>query len=179
MFSLSEIFPFWRGDRAAFVRAPLLAGIACMRSTLAGTRFVVLIVVETYDYDGMFQEIGEMGPVEDREAGIAACHELLARRTGELLADNPSWTLIDATVRPRSVMAATRIVVEGDPLPAHVCGSKVGNEPNYESVCVRCYVCTADGSADPLPDFLRRHSGDGLIGLQDTLIKYLEKVGSR
>lgn len=76
-------------------------------------------------------------------------------------------------------MAATRVVVEGDPLPAHVCGSKVGNEPMYEAVYVRCYVCAADGSADPLPDFLRRLSGDSLIGLQDTLIKYLEKVGGR
>ena len=179
MFHLSEIFPFWRGDRAAFVRAPLLAGIASMRATLTGARFVVLSVIETYDYDGMFQDIGEVVPVEDREAGIAICHELMAKRNEELLADNPSWTLIDATVRPRSVMAATRIVVEGDPLPAHVCGSKVGNEPIYEAVYVRCYVCTADGSADPLPDFLRRLSGDSLIGLQDTLIKYLEKVGGR
>ena len=179
MFRLSEISPFWRGDRAAFVRPSLLAGIASMRATLAGERFVVLSVIETYDYDGMFQDIGEIMPVEDREAGIAVSHELLARRIEELLADNPSWTPIDATVRPRSVMAATRIVVERDPLPAHVCGSKVGNEPIYEAVYVRCYVCAADGSADPLPDFLRRHSGDSFIGLQDTLIKYLEKVGGR
>jgi len=179
MFSLSEIFPFWRGDRAAFVRAPLLTGIASMRATPAGARFVVVSVIETYDYDGMFQDIGEMVPVEDREAGIGFCHELLAKRIEELLADNPSWTLIDAAVRPRSVMAATRTVVEGDPLPAHVCGSKVGNEPIYEAVYVRCYVCAADGSVDPLPDFLRRLSGDNLIGLQDTLIEYLEKVGAR
>jgi len=177
MLRLSEIFPFWQGDRAAFVRAPLLAGIASMRATLAGARFVVLSVIETYDYDGMFQDIGEIVAVKDREAGIAACHELLARRIGELLADNPSWTLINATVRPRSVMAATRIVVEGDPLPAHVCGSKVGHEPHYESAYVRCYVCSTDGSADPLPDFLRRHSGNDLIGLRNTLIEYLEKVG--
>lgn len=179
MFSLSEIFPFWRGDRAAFVRPSLLTGIASMRATLAGARLVVLSVIVTHDYDGMFQDIGEMVPVEDKEAGIAVCHELLARRIEELLADNTSWTLIDAAVRPRSVMAATRIVVEGDPLPAHVCGSKVGNEPMYEAVYVRCYVCAADGSADPLPDFLRRLSGDSLIGLQDTLIEYLEKVGGR
>ena len=179
MFSLSEFFPFWRGDSAAFVRPSLLTGIASTRATLAFARFVVLSVIVTYDYDGMFQDIGEMVPVEDQEAGIAVCHELLARRIEELLADNSSWTLIDAAVRPRSVMAATRSVVEGDPLPAHVCGSKVGNEPIYEAVYVRCYVCAADGSADPLPDFLRRLSGDSLIGLQNTLIKYLEKVGGR
>lgn len=87
---LSEIFPFWRGDRAAFMRAPLLSGIAAMRATLAGARFVVLSVIETFDYDGMLQNIGEMVVVEDREAGIAVCHELLAKRIGELLAENPS-----------------------------------------------------------------------------------------
>jgi hypothetical protein len=177
MFSLSEILPSWRGERADFVRAPLLAGIAIKQAQLADARWAVISVVTTFDYDGMYEEVGEILGCADLEAGTAICHELLASRMRELLAANPSWAPIGSAVLPRAVMPATRAVLDGDPLPPYVCGAKVGNEVMYDSVYVRCYVCPAIGLSDPLTNLLTQLASAGLASLDESLIAYLTRAG--
>lgn len=179
MFELSEIYPFWRGRRAIFVRAPLLAGIATVQSTFTGARWAVLSVETAHDYDGMWESISEIIPVEDVESGETACHELLSKRTRELFAQDPARTLISDAALPRSVMPASGSVMGGDPLPVQVCSVKVGNEEMYDSVYVRCYVCSAAGSSDPLTNLLTRYASGGLASLDDEFVSYLIRVGGK
>lgn len=179
MFDLSEIYPFWRGQRAAFIRAPLIAGISGQRTELTGAHWAVISVITTHDYDGVYEDIGEIIGADDSEAGTSTCHELLAIRTRDLLATNPSWTPIGGAVLPRSVLPATGTVLDGDPLPVHVCGAKVGNEKLYDSVYVRCYLCPTDGSSDRLTNLLARLSSDGLASLNDSLVSYLTRRGKQ
>ena len=179
MFEPSEMYPFWRGRRAAFVRGPLIAGIATLKATLVGARWVVMSVETTHDYDGMWESVGEIIPVEDRDAGVTVCHELLSNRTRELFVADPSRTLISEAVLPRSIMPATGSVIGGDPLPAQICSVKVGNKEMYDSVYARCYVCSAAGPSDPLTNLLERYASAGLASLDGEFVSYLTKLGEK
>jgi hypothetical protein len=176
-FDLSEILPAWRGNRAAFVRAPLLAGIAIKRIELIAAQWVVFSVITTHDYDSMYEEIGELIGVSSPVAGTEACHDLVATRTQNLLAANPQWARIGESVLPRSVLPATGTVLDGDPLPVHVFGEKVGNAELYDAVYVRCYLCASTGDVDPLTNVLTRLASNGHGGLNDEFVSYLMKIG--
>lgn len=101
MFALPEIYPFWRGERAAFVRASLLAGIAAERTRLTDARWASLSVT-THDYDGLYEEIGEIVGVADPETAASVCHNLLATQARGLLTANPLWSPIGEAVYVRS-----------------------------------------------------------------------------
>ena len=176
-FELSDIYPFWHGKRGDGIRAPLLAGIIAAQAKLAGSSWTVLSVMNSFDYDSCWENIGDIIATESRETGQAACRELLARRTTELLAENPAWSIIGDPVLPRSVLPATRSVLDGDPLPAHECSVKVGDTAMYESTYVRCYVCSAKGSSDPLTNLLANHARDGMASINDAFVSYLTELG--
>ena len=177
MLELSDIYPFWRGARVPSIRAPLLAGIAAAQATLAGSNWVVLSMMTSFDYDTTWETIGDLIATENREAGAIACGELLARRTSELLAANPSWSIIGDPVLPRSVLPATRTVLHGDPLPVAECSVKVGNTVMYESTYVRCYVCSAEGPSDPLTNLLTNYASEGFGNINDAFVSYLTQLG--
>lgn len=178
MFELQEIYPFWSGRRAAFVRATLLAGISVVQARLIDARWVIFSVVTTHEYDSLDEAIGEIISIASLEDGIAACHELLTIRTRELLNTNPSWARIGEGVLPRAVMAATGIVLEGDPMPVHICGAKVGNAGTYDAVYVRCYLCSSDGPAEPLTNMLEKLASDGPASLNDAFVIHLASIGN-
>ena len=127
----------------------------------------------------MWESIGDIIPVEDSGSGLVACHELLAKRTRELFAEDPFRILISESALPRSVMPATGAIIGGDPLPVQVCSVKVGNKEMYEAVYVRCYVCELSGSSDPLTNLLARYASDGMASLNDEFVSYLTKLGEK
>ena len=177
LFALSEIFPFWSGQLGSQVRKPLLAGIAAKRTELAQAKWVAISVVTTFDFDSVYEEIGELVGASDPEAGASVCHDLLEMRKRELFTANPSWEQIGDSAHPRSLLPATRTVLPDDPLPAHVCGVKVGKPELYDAVYVRCYVCSTNGEADPLRNLLAQLANAGFASLDEALRAYFIKIG--